>query len=483
MLNSISGRTDFYSRYGGADAIYGRGSITQSAGLSSQLLDRIYQLSAVDRLGASSLRLNNSDSFNRLSTDFQQKRADSTSVTLSTPARVQSAMSNLNAELKTLAAPAARNPLQASSSAPDILKAQAIGGGEPRALQNVRIEQLAQGQLSQSGNLANKDELVGQGRLTIQFGALGAGGTSQREESRITIDVAASDTLGDVARKISQAQPGLKASAIEDAAGARLQLESAALGAAQAFTITAQTNQGATATGNLATLAIDSNQAAAASRVAQDARVQIDGREIRSTSNRVRDSASNLQLDLLQTGEANVTLNRDAAQLGKNISQLIGRVNQAREQLNAVNAAENGAGASGLARREINRLEGVLNNLATGLGNERLSLNDLGITTAQDGKLVVNETRLSQQALARTDAVNQLFNDAVDQLGGSVSSSQQELAVLNSPLQILRSNTASQTATSLLGRAGFSLLQSGESGFSWRGMYGVSQYLQVAQFR
>ncbi|WP_373974412.1 flagellar filament capping protein FliD [Chitinibacter sp. SCUT-21] len=485
MLNSISGRNDFYSRYGGAESIYGRNTSVQSAGLSAQSLAAINQLSGIGSISASNLRLNNLNSLNSLSNDFLSKRSASSTVSLSPSAKIQSSLSTLNTELKRLAAPLRSNLLQATSSDPTVAQAKTLTGGAPAAAKNVNVEQLAQGQLSQTANFNAATELLGQGRLTIQLGAV-ANGSQQAEGRAISVDLAAIDTLSDVARKIQTAQPALKASVVSDEAGTRLQIENSATGAAQAFTIQAQSSDDEAASGNLAKLAIDASAAQNnANRVAQDARVQIDGRDLRSNTNVLNDPTSNLSLDIRQVGSTSVTLSRDVRSLNQNFAQLIEQFNQARSQLTGqTKSASSTDVGSGLARRELSRLDEVLSNLAVGQGQQRVSLNDLGITTASDGRLIVNETRLSQQALAQPEAANNLLNLAIDKLSQSTASSLQELSILNSPFQQIQRSANPNTSISFAAAGNaLSLLQSSSQGLSLRGLYGVSQYLQVAQFR
>ncbi|WP_410499271.1 flagellar filament capping protein FliD [Chitinibacter sp. S2-10] len=488
MLNSISGRNDFYGKYGGTQSLYGQNTGIVSAGLSSKTLDSIYQLSAIEQVGASNFRLTplNAASFNQFSSDFFQRRVEtvsgSTAVSLSASARVQSVLSNFDSDLKPLSGSDARNPLRASLSDNTIISAKVLSSGELRAPQKIQVQQLAQGQSSQSDNFTSKDEVLDRGYLTIQFGAINQAGNQQPEGQAKLIEINTGETLSDLARKINQLQTNLLANVVSDPDGARLQLDGVKTGAAQAFTVTAKPENGLSSS-NLNRLSINAAQAAAANRVAQDAKLQIDERVLSNPENNVADKGSNLQLQLLQPGDVNVTIERDSAQLEKNITQFVERVNQAREQLLTIIENSTSELGDGLARREIERFNSTLSAVESGQGRERVSLSDLGVTANAEGQLSVNDARLRQQIQDKPDAINDLFNQALDKLGEAIGDAQKEAAMLNNPFQMTRSSADSSVLSSAIGRLpgnSFSLLQ-GE-GMNWRSLYGIAQYLQVAQF-
>ncbi|QLG89700.1 flagellar filament capping protein FliD [Chitinibacter bivalviorum] len=475
MLNSVSDRNGFFSRQNGVGAIYGQNTATPSAGLSSDDIYRIGSMSAINRVGGSNLQLSNLNAISAAPNEFLQKRFSSSTVTLSAPAQVQSSLSTLDTTLKSFSLPAVRNPLKTSQSQAEIATAKALSGGDALAAQTIEVKQLAQGQISQTKALASKDDLLGKGSLTIRFGAINDQLNQAQGGKTLQVQIDSTETLGDLARKIENAQPSLRAAVVVDTQGARLQLENTNTGAEQAFTLIAQEDSGGTST-NLSRLSLDAAAATSGLRVALDAKVSIAGREVQSASNTLSDTASNVQLELKSVGQASIGLERDDKALAANFKHLIAGINELKTQLQAVDA--------GLAKKTISQIDEVLNKLSVGQGNESLSLNAIGITSSNDGKLIVNETRLSQQALAQADSVNTLFNRAVDQLGAMTSAGLQTTSFLNNPAQVLRNNAGFTYPR--FGEASTALpppVWSANNANNWRNQYGISQYLQISLLR
>ncbi len=480
MLNSLSGRNDNYSRSGAIDSIYARASSVQSAGLSARTLTALTQLSPIDRISSSNLRLSNLNSLNSLASETLQRRSNNTTVFLSTAAKIQSAFSTLNADLKALASTATRDPLQLKSSDPNIVRGTAISGGAPASEKVITVQQLAQAQLSQSSAMTSASELIGAGQLTIEFGPMRAG-IQQAEGAALQVEISASDTLASLARKIESATPALRASVMSDQQGARLQLESAGFGAAQAFTVAVSGVDKGLPSANLAKLALDVNAAQASTQLAQDAKLSIDGRELIAPANSVRDTPSNFALELRQQGTSAVSLARDTDQLNKNILQLLERFNNARAQLGAM--IESGVSRITADRITLNKATARLDNVITNLSQDvsGQALGDFGISVATDGKLLVNQTRLTQQVDAMPEVLNQWFNSAVGQLSeASKPASQDALSALR-PLQLARTSLQSANTSYFFNANGSAEGSSNLLGLNLRGLYGVSQYLLVSQ--
>lgn len=478
MLNSLSGRNDNYNRIG--DSIYTRASSVQSAGLSARTLAALTQLSPIDRISNNNLRLSNLNSLNSLAAEALQRRSNSTTVFLSTEAKIQSAFSTLNTDLKALATSSARDPLQLTSSDPNIVRGSAISGGALTSERTLVVQQLAQAQLSQSAAFTSASDLIGAGQLRIQFGPLRTG-IQQAEGAALQIDVSASDTLASLARKIDAATPALRASVISDPQGARLQLESSGFGALQAFTIAVSGVDNRLPSTNLAKLELNLNAAQAATRLAQDAKLSIDGRELTSSTNAVRDPPSNLVLELRQQGTSTVALARDGAQLNSNVLQWVERFNNTRTQLNAI--TEPGVARITADRIALNkameRLDDVVANLSRGVNDQ--SLADLGITQATDGKLQVNLARLTQQIDAQPEAVNQWLNTALTQLTEASKTTMPDALSALRPLQLARTSLQGANTSYFFSANGTAAGASNLMGFNLRGLYGVSQYLLVSQ--
>jgi flagellar hook-associated protein 2 len=467
MLNSVSDQSRFATGLDHNWMQYGRRAGATSAGLSVDQIYQINQLASVQRLGVNQLQLGEFNTLNPKNNLRLPPSGASSTVSFSPTAKLQSAAATLGRDLAQLGK--TRDPLRASLSEPELANAKALNGGGSTAAQSLVVNQLAQAQTSQSDVFSSQDSALGSGELSIRFGIISALGEQTSNAKSVTVKVAASDSLQDVARNIERAAPQLNTSISGNtAAGFRLLLSNSTTGAEQAFTLGARSDS----QNQLSKLTVTADQARNSDNRAQDAIVQLNNRELRSANNTINDPKSGLQLELKKTGSSNIALQRDDAQLAENFQQLIDNLNQYRSQLRDV--------GSGLGQRELNKIDETLNGLSVGVGNERLALSDLGITTARDGKLIVNETRLSQQALARSDTVNSLFNQALDQLANRSKTVQQEASLLNSSVAANLIYRPTQSATQATGGASqLSLLQAGEQ--TNRAWYGISQYLAVSQ--
>jgi hypothetical protein len=311
MLNSVSDQSRFATGLDHNWMQYGRRAGATSAGLSVDQIYQINQLASVQRLGVNQLQLGEFNTLNPQNNLRVLPSSNSTTVSFSPTAKLQSAAATLDRDLTQLSK--TRDPLRVSLSESELASAKALSGGDTVAAQSLVVNQLAQAQTSQSDIFASQDSALGSGELSIRFGAISASGEQNTNKS-VTVKVSASDTLQDVARNIERAAPQLDTSISGDAAtGFRLLLSNSATGAEQAFTLGVSSD----AQNQLSKLALSADQARNGANSAQDAVVQLNNRELRSENNTINDQQSNLLLELYKTGRGDIALQRDDAQLAE----------------------------------------------------------------------------------------------------------------------------------------------------------------------
>ena len=293
----------------------------------------------------------------------------------------------------------------------------------------------------------------------------------------VSINISSSNnTLAGIAQAINTSGANVRAAVVRDTAGSRLELTGNQTGQDQGFTIRSQDEDGNnTDAAGLSVLNFNAQAGPQAIRQAQDAKLTINSRAVSSRSNTVDDLASNLQLQLLDKGSSKVSLARDGAAVAQKISDLVGRYNQTRSQLSAI---------GDVAATKLSRaLDQSLTNLSVGSGLSQLESADIGLSRDRSGKLFVNEARLSQQALAAPEALNDFFNLASSKLEAQLKTSLRQQGDYVSALQGVRSIGAVPLASQSVA----SLLQSAGANFSLpintRTAAGILQYVSIAQLQ
>lgn len=126
------------------------------------------------------------------------------------------------------------------------------------------------------------------------------------------------------------------------------------------------------------------------------------------SSNVVSDALAGSSLTLTAAGTASLVVTRDVSQLAKNISSFVTTYNALNNSLSDLKQGELKSGSS--VPRIQNQLAQVINSgSGDAFGQGTLSLADLGITTAKNGTLVLNDSKLQAAIKANPDAVARLF--------------------------------------------------------------------------
>ncbi|UAJ09661.1 flagellar filament capping protein FliD [Glacieibacterium megasporae] len=345
--------------------------------------------------------------------------------------QVNSGLSGLITALSSRTVGGALGPLP-SSSDPAVVAASATSGATPLLDPiDIVVNALAAGQTLVAGTVASPAAPVGLGTLTLTFGTATsdgqggfgfAGGTAA--PITVTIDPT-NNSLTGLRDAINAAQKGnataVVASIIADSTGARLVLKGPG-GAASAFIVAADPGASADGVADTGLNRFVYTPAASTMTVAataHDASLTVDGIAIKRPTNHFSDLIDGVTLDLRKASPGTtvtIAATRDGDGLKSAIRDLVAA-------LNAVSATAKGlthtattsdpAGAlvgDATMRRFEQQLaaltSSVTGSVAAGVPSR---LADLGITTARDGTLSVDETRLGAAVAAYPDAAEKIL--------------------------------------------------------------------------
>jgi len=338
----------------------------------------------------------------------REKTAVGTEITaLGTLKGALSSFNTVLGPLKTVEAFSART---AESSDTDVLTATAKAGAAPSQY-NIRVTQLAKAQqLTSAEGYDSASTVIGTGNVTIALGNASFGIAITSENS----------TLAGIRDAIntSSSNTGVRASIVNSTDGAHLVLTSAKTGGANTITVTTDSVNGLAALtygpGNLANYDQRSQ--------ALNAEFTVSGLPRSSPTNVITDAIDDVTLTLKTEDPVNdvtltVAANTTAAKA--RINNFVSQYNAAIKQLidlGNYNAETTKAGpllGDALLRSVTSELRRGVTDAVTGLANGAItSLAQLGITTAKDGSLQVDDLKLSAAVENNFDAVGQLFGSA-----------------------------------------------------------------------
>lgn len=339
---------------------------------------------------------------------------------LSAFGKVQSALATLRDAASKLTAPSSWAGALATSSDPTAVSVSA-GAGAAVGNVAVQVNQLASAQTLVSGTpYASSTTTVGQGSLTITLGAWATDGatpptftgfTDKAGATPVTINIGAGqDTLAGIRDAINSSGAGVTASIVNDASGARLTLRSTATGETNGFRIEAS--------GGLADLGYDPRVGVTSliqTLPAQNARALINGIDISSESNSLKEAIDGLNITLLKTTSvpASVAVSQDKDSIKKLITDFTTAYNAVnallREQTKYDSAAKTAGPLQGDStaiglQAQLRGIIGGTTSLAGSIGR----LAQIGLEPGSDGNLKTSDTKLNT-AMSDLDSLKKLF--------------------------------------------------------------------------
>ncbi|MFN2308628.1 MAG: flagellar filament capping protein FliD [Gammaproteobacteria bacterium] len=341
---------------------------------------------------------------------------------------IKSALEQFRATLSPLSRASTFEAVTATSGDTSVFTARAATGATPGNYR-INVDTLAQAHALVMTGVDDLNEVVGNGTLTFRFGTTdydvetdaydGFTVNPERAVRTLTVD-ASNNTLAGLRDAINAAELGVTAGIIHDGSQYRLSLTASDAGAANSLQIeVADADAVHTDASGLSRLAFNADATQLEQTVAaQNAQLSINGIAVTSAGNTITGAISGVTLDLktASAGQAvNLEVARNTAAVGNAVRSFVTGYNQLIDTVTAAsgyNAARQQGGVlmgDAAVRGISSSIRSALNQAMPGLTGAFGALAEIGVGTARDGKLVIDETRL-EAALARdADAVGRLF--------------------------------------------------------------------------
>lgn len=326
--------------------------------------------------------------------DIDTKKAlvDSASTTLSS---FSSKLSTLKNAATALATSSGFSSMAASSSDTGIVPS--VTGSAVASSYSVQVTQLATAQKTRSDSQASATSALGQqGDLTINVGS----------GDPVTISIAVTDSLSDIATKIGASGARVNASIINAGGSYRLSLQGLDSGADNAFTL-----------GEGGTIALGLSDAGNTIESAKNAELTVDGLAVTRSTNQIADVIPGVALALTKTTStpATVRLSTDSTALKSKINAFVSAYND------VVNSGHSAAGYGSVAatnsvlsadssiRRSLDKISSLVVGVVPGTTGVNRSLSSVGVSLSRDGTMSFDATKLDSALAKDPDAVRRLF--------------------------------------------------------------------------
>jgi flagellar hook-associated protein 2 len=329
-----------------------------------------------------------------------------------------------------------------TSSNEEVLTASATSGAALGSF-TFFVTALAASEQEQSQAYSSKDELVGEGTLTLTQGS-------------VVTDVEADSTttLADLADLVNEAGAGVSASIARSTTGGvesfHLVLTAEDTGAASAFSVSGTLTGGTSPTFTQ-------------TRAAQDAEVELGGElglAIHSSTNTFEDILDGLDITISKAQETGadavvVDVGRDKAGLESAVLEFVDRYNTAIEFVNSQFDFDPEVGVRPPLMGEatliniIAEVRSLVTRQVDGLGSaDFTTLFSVGIKSSADGTLTFDATTFGEALDSNYDAVANLFrvNAAFDESGIALLSADRDLELAGKTIEIVVSQAASRAS-------------------------------------
>ena len=256
--------------------------------------------------------------------DLLQAKINGTSTQISSYGQIKSAMSALYDAAKGLTDLDTWRGKQFTTGDKSFVTGSATSAATAAGF-SLEVNRLAKAQSLASGSFASGTTMGADGQITLQKGRWDAAGTSFAADSSgaVNIAISATDTLGDVAAKITQSGAGITAVVVKDGQGERLLVRSTETGEENGFSMSAS--------GGGALSSLDGQ--AMERTAAVDAEFVINGMTVTSASNTVKDVVPGVTLNLLKPTTSPVEIS-----VGSDKDAIKGKLKSFQEAFNKLNS-------------------------------------------------------------------------------------------------------------------------------------------------
>jgi flagellar hook-associated protein 2 len=365
-----------------------------------------------------------------------QAKAKSYTSKLSAYGTIQSALSTLQTAAKKLGDPTLFQSVTGTPTVSGILSASAT---DVSAAGNYTIDvsQLAQAQTVITAGQVDTKTAIGNGKITIDFGAI-TGGTlnattgqytgatfaadaSQTAKS-ITIDPT-NNTLEGIRNAINGANAGVTATIVNDGSGSpnRLVLTSTQTGEKSSMRISVD---GDATLQNLLNNDPAGTQNLKQTAAAQNAKLNVNGIDVTSASNTVKEAIQGATLTLVNTGKTGLSMKENTAGVKTAINDFVKAYNSLQStaaSLTTYDADTNTAAAlvgDSTLRNLQTRIRQALTTPQAGGTNDMKVLTEIGVAFQKDGTLAVDSDKLDKALANNLKGVANLFSSATGSTAG-----------------------------------------------------------------
>jgi len=267
-----------------------------------------------------------------------------------------------------------------------------------------------QSTVSASGQFTAGTDAVGTGSITISLGTWSTGQTSFTPKSGSTdvvIPVGASEnTLAGIRDKINAANAGVSATLVTDANGARLALQSSATGASNGFRVSVTDDDGNnTDAAGLSRLAFDPPSSTVGTTLTQSAvntRASINGIAVETTGSTLTNVVDGMTFNLskVTTTPVTVSVTRNTDSVKSLVTGFVASYNALASFLSDATSYDASTKTAALLQGDATTtgLQNQLRSMVAGAGKASTAfgtLSDIGLEFQKDGRLKINDTKLS----------------------------------------------------------------------------------------
>ncbi|MDR2506775.1 MAG: flagellar filament capping protein FliD [Candidatus Accumulibacter sp.] len=331
-----------------------------------------------------------------------QNRKTTYTSQISALGKIKSAIDSLKTAATAMKDPDKLLSLTANSADASVVSASASAGAST-GTHSIEVTQLASAHKLVSPSSVN---LSTGGTLTLETGSV-SGTTFMPNGSAATVNIAARASLSDVASAINSAKAGVTATIVNGTGGQQLVVTSNTTGASSQIRMSAI----AEVTG-LSIAGLDFDPAAATpggmtqQAAGQNAELKIDGIDVVSASNTVKDALAGVTLELKKTNSGaptQLTISGDSSALREKAEAFVKEYNNVISTLKSL-SQYNPDGVSGAlngdstVRSLLSEIRNNAFNVPAGVDASFERLFSLGISTQTDGTLKLDAAKLDEAA-------------------------------------------------------------------------------------
>lgn len=327
-------------------------------------------------------------------TDIDKKKALVDSAT-STLTSFSNKLTALKTAATALSTSSGFSSMAATSSDTGIVAS--VTGSASGSTFSVEVSQIAKAQKTRSNAQASATTALGQaGDISIKVGSGDA----------VNISILPTDSLSDIANKISQSGGRFSAGIVNAGGSYRLTVQGLDTGAENSITF-----------GESGVLQLGLSDAANTYENAQDAKLTVDGLAVTRPTNSIADAIPGVTLALTKptTAAATIGISADSSSLKTKLNALVSAYNDIVNTGHSISgygttkAANSVLAADPAVRRSLDRVASLVTGLVPGATGNYKSLSTVGLSLSRDGLMSFDSAKLDTALSKDPTAVRRLF--------------------------------------------------------------------------